>query len=807
MATNVTITGKWTDIFGLAPTGQESIDVTLVNYGSLIPRVSGVGIMGDVFQSFSPSTTDGTFSFALYGNDIITPGPSITYYQFTFKNANGAPVVSVLYQFAAGSFDLSTVSPFSPGPPPGPPPSPTAVVTNPTGVQTISTFALVVPQLGIGQSNIVTLASTARTVTLPDASGTVAFLSNNLGAFANTTSAQLAGIITDETGTGPLVFANNPAMTAVSIQSFNGLARVMADRYADVQTAINALPAAGGVVDATSPNVTLALGSLDPGARAVYLLLGPLSFTAVQITLRTNFHIIGCGSANQTGSGQTKITSVGSNATPLLIIPQASNSPAQGVNLEGLRFVGASGNTSQKGLFADCSGFTNSGLWYPFFKDVVFDGFVGNPIHLKGRADTATAVDQFSTFINVRAFRATSGAEALRIDNGVGQFKFIGCQFDGPGITDATAPNVFIGEIAGGDTQSPYTLDFDTCTFQGSNLGIQISGVQGVRFQHCHWEALHGALQTTLVGTTANYNVIIEANDFFGTVGVNAGAGFIWKDNSTQTRGIFKHNLIGGIPDKIIAGTNIASIVVADNFQTLSPPVWTSTNVTLGLGAAATINCQANHSVFINTSATAITAIQSSLGPGEIIYFRANGGPVTFTGGAGNINVGSNSNPLVLSANDIAAFEFDDSINQWNLVAFSGRQKSANAIDQTGLTANVGASTLLATGSVLGGLYRVTAHVVLTTAASVSSTLPNVQVVYTDAQTSTSITIDATPILGAVGLGQTGLLTANSVGLTSSGIISVNAKAGTVIQYQTVNYASTAAGMAYALHIRIEPLA
>lgn len=222
MATNVTITGKWSDIFGQVPSGQESIDVTLVNYGTQVPRVSGVSILGDVFQSFTPSAVDGTFSFPLYGNDIILPGPSITYYQFTFKNANGAPVASVLYQFASGSFDLSTVSPFSPGPPPGPPPSPTAVVTNPTGVQTISTFALVVPQLGIGQSNIVTLASTTRTVTLPDASGTVAFLSNNLGAFANTTSAQLRGIITDETGTGALVFANTPTLATPNIGAATG---------------------------------------------------------------------------------------------------------------------------------------------------------------------------------------------------------------------------------------------------------------------------------------------------------------------------------------------------------------------------------------------------------------------------------------------------------------------------------------------------------------------------------------------------------------------------------------------------------
>lgn len=55
-----------------------------------------------------------------------------------------------------------------------------------------------------------TLSATTA-LTLPT-SGTVATLSNNLGAFAATTSAQLAGVISDETGTGALVFANSPAL-------------------------------------------------------------------------------------------------------------------------------------------------------------------------------------------------------------------------------------------------------------------------------------------------------------------------------------------------------------------------------------------------------------------------------------------------------------------------------------------------------------------------------------------------------------------------------------------------------------------
>ena len=64
-----------------------------------------------------------------------------------------------------------------------------------------------------------------RTITLPNATGTVALTANHLGAFANTTSAQLASIITNETGTGALVFADSPALTGTitaAAASFSG---------------------------------------------------------------------------------------------------------------------------------------------------------------------------------------------------------------------------------------------------------------------------------------------------------------------------------------------------------------------------------------------------------------------------------------------------------------------------------------------------------------------------------------------------------------------------------------------------------
>ena len=61
-----------------------------------------------------------------------------------------------------------------------------------------------------------------RTITFPDATGTVALTNNKLSDFAATSSSELAGIISDETGTGALVFANTPTLVTPNIGAATG---------------------------------------------------------------------------------------------------------------------------------------------------------------------------------------------------------------------------------------------------------------------------------------------------------------------------------------------------------------------------------------------------------------------------------------------------------------------------------------------------------------------------------------------------------------------------------------------------------
>ena len=68
----------------------------------------------------------------------------------------------------------------------------------------------------------VTNPTADRTITIPDATGTVALTNNKLDAFAATTSAELASVLTDETGTGVVVYSNTPTLVTPELGAATG---------------------------------------------------------------------------------------------------------------------------------------------------------------------------------------------------------------------------------------------------------------------------------------------------------------------------------------------------------------------------------------------------------------------------------------------------------------------------------------------------------------------------------------------------------------------------------------------------------
>jgi hypothetical protein len=121
----------------------------------------------------------------------------------------------------------------------------TGAVVGTTNTQTLTNKTLtspIVSGLTLSDGSIVLEGATAdafettltvtdptadRIVTFPDATGTVALTNNKLSAFAATSSSELAGVISDETGTGALVFANTPTLVTPNIGAATGTSLVL----------------------------------------------------------------------------------------------------------------------------------------------------------------------------------------------------------------------------------------------------------------------------------------------------------------------------------------------------------------------------------------------------------------------------------------------------------------------------------------------------------------------------------------------------------------------------------------------------
>ena len=106
-----------------------------------------------------------------------------------------------------------------------------------------SSLALISPLTGQLNINGQTFLNTG-VITFPTTAGTLARLNNTLGDFGATTSLQLLGVISDETGTGALVFGTSPTIaapvlsgTTTGIYTLGGTPTITAPTIADFTNA------------------------------------------------------------------------------------------------------------------------------------------------------------------------------------------------------------------------------------------------------------------------------------------------------------------------------------------------------------------------------------------------------------------------------------------------------------------------------------------------------------------------------------------------------------------------------------------
>ncbi|MCA7953836.1 LysM peptidoglycan-binding domain-containing protein [Burkholderia seminalis] len=313
----------------------------------------------------------------------------------------------------------------------------------------------------------------------------------------------------------------------------------------------------------------------------------------------------------------------------------------------------------------------------------------------------------------------------------------------------------------------------------------------------------------------ANYNIAIGFTTFpfvtSGSQNICLGTSSCFSETTGSRNlefGFLAGQSLNGGTDNVLIGDQVAKSATAGNDNVVvgsnagNGMTSGNDNVIVGGNAGATgngcitsgsNNVQIGRSMCVpSPTATGQMSIQN------IIYGTGNNGAGS-TVSSGNIGIGSTAPAARLEVKGIdtsagtSAFRVTDSTGK-NLLkinddgsTLSGAAAVANV---TGLMGNQSNQQIYSVPA--NGFYCVSAYNVVTTAATTSSTLPNVQILWTDADSSAVPNYSTTSNTG------------NTAGTYNSGQVCIYAKGGTSINYQTSGYASSGAtSMAYAVHVRV----
>lgn len=222
------------------------------------------------------------------------------------------------------------------------------------------------------------------------------------------------------------------------------------------------------------------------------------------------------------------------------------------IRIEGFMFYGdvftqnadGSISTSTEEVDMNCFEFnadqTDGGLWFSNLKNISISKFKKDGIRFIGGTDYElnniyNRVNQFITLENVRVIKPMAiESRSLYMFGQNAQVNFVNCSFSGTHGNASRGTNVWIESTSqdpdGANDPGPQTslLNFDTCTFEHSELGIRMQGAYAININECWFENLDKAVELTgfSKGITISGNKFSNAGKLYLLLVENSGVTF-----------------------------------------------------------------------------------------------------------------------------------------------------------------------------------------------------------------------------------------------------------------------------------------
>jgi hypothetical protein len=453
-------------------------------------------------------------------------------------------------------------------------------------------------------NNTLTLTGTDTSSVAFGAGGTVAYVANKLSVFAATTSAELAGVISDETGTGVLVFSNSPTLVtptlgaalATSITATSGNLDIAA---AAGNNSVNLVATGTGTVDVANKRITSVAEptqssdaatknyvdavktGLDVKDSVIVTTTGNLTGTyangssgvgatltnsGTQAALTIDSRVLTVGDRvlvkDQTTALQNgfyKVTTVGTVSTNWVLTRTTDADENSEITPGAFTFVEEGTNGGNNGYVCTNVGSITIGTTPITFVQfsgagsvIAGDGLTktGNTLNAVGTADrisiSADAIDISSSYVG-QATITTLGT----IGTGTWQGSLIGATYGGTGVNNGSSTITLGGSLS---TIGAYTIALTATA--NTTLTLPVTGTLA-----------------TLAGSEALSNKTITASSFSGTT--IAGSGLVTFTNTTEAGPLGTAGVVmsGGlsVAKKIYVGTDVigagAATSMLDGFQ------------------------------------------------------------------------------------------------------------------------------------------------------------------------------------------------------------------------------------------------